>query len=144
MTLIMSKSTSNDNKRERRRFERLECTDLINYKDFTFPDRGQYEPAQIKDISGGGLQIETKRFISEKTVVKLEMKLSDWQRYSKSFLRHFGEPAARPLVALAEVIRCKAVISGARYEVALAFSGIDERQRQALLKFIKDHLPKRS
>lgn len=129
---------------ERRQFERLKRTDVIQIKEFTFPDRGQYEPARIKDISGGGLQIETKRFISEKTLLKVEIKFSGWQRYSRSFLKHFGEPAAQPLVVLAEVVRCNAVIIGARYDVALVFSGIDERQRQALVKFIQDNLPRRS
>lgn len=130
------------NKPERRQFERLNRTDVIQVKEFAFPDRGQYESAQIKDISGGGLQIESKKFFPEKTLLKIEMNISGWQRYSKTFLKHFGAPSTRPLIVLAEVVRCNAVIIGARYDIALVFSGIDEGQRQALVRFIRDNLPK--
>ena len=132
------------NKSERRQFERLERTDVIQVKEFAFPDRGQYEPARIKDISGGGLQIESKKFLPEKTLLKIEMNFSGWQRYSKTFLKHFGAPSTRPLIVLAEVVRCNAVIIGARYDIALVFSGIDEGQRLALVRFIRDNLPKNS
>ena len=121
---------------ERRRFERLARRDTILVKEFSYPERGEYQEARIIDISGGGLQIECQRLFAEKSILKIEMNLTGWQRFTPGFLKHFGQASSRPLVVLAEVIRCKAVIPGARYEAALVFTGIDESHRLALIRFI--------
>lgn len=122
---------------DRRRFERLERRDVIKVKEFSYPERGRYQQARIIDISGGGLQIETARHFAEKAVLKIEMNFTGWQRYTPGFLKYFGSAASRPLVVLADVVRCKTLVAGHKYEVALRFSGIDETQRQALMRFIR-------
>ena len=122
---------------DRRRFERLERRDVIQVKEFTYPERGTFQEARIIDISGGGLQIETRQHFRAKTVLKIEMNFTGWQKYTKGFLKHFGSAANRPLVVLADVVRCKSIVSGRKYEVAVTFSGIDETQREALIRFIR-------
>lgn len=122
---------------DRRRFERLERRDVIQVKEFTYPERGVFQEARIIDISGGGLQIETKQHFPENTVLKIEMNFTGWQKYTSGFLKHFGSAASRPLVVLADVVRCKSVVAGRKYEVAVTFSGIDESQREALIRFIR-------
>lgn len=126
--------------RERRRFERIERRDVIKVKEFTYPERGRYQEARIKDLSSGGLQIETRQFFAEKTLLKIEMNFTGWQRFTSSFLKYFGEAATRPLVVLAEVIRCQAVVAGDRYDVAVEFTGIDESHRLALQRFIRKEI----
>jgi c-di-GMP-binding flagellar brake protein YcgR len=123
--------------KDRRNFERLERRDSIKVKEFSYPERGRYQKARIIDISGGGLQIETSRHFQEKAVLKIEMNFTGWQRYTHGFLKYFGSAASRPLVVLADVVRCKSLVAGHKYEVALIFSGIDEMHRQALIRFIK-------
>ena len=125
---------------ERRQFERLERRDEVKIKEYSFPERGRYQSARILDISGGGLQIETKRFFPERTQLKVEIGISGWQRFAPGFRRYLGEATNQPLVVLAEVVRCKSRVAGSRYEVALVFSGIDESQRRALIQFIKERL----
>ena len=123
--------------KERRNFERLERRDAIKVKEFSYPERGRYQKARIIDISGGGLQIETSRHFPEKVVLKIEMNFTGWQRYTHGFLKYFGSAASRPLVGLADVVRCKSLVAGRKYEEAVRFSGIDEMQRQALMRFIR-------
>jgi len=122
---------------DRRKFERLERRDAIQVKEFSYPERGMFQKARIIDISGGGLQIETRQHYPENTVLKIEMNFTGWQKYTKGFLKHFGSAASRPLVVLAEVVRCKSVVAGRKYEVAVNFTGIDETQREALIRFIR-------
>ncbi len=126
-----------ENEKERRRFQRLERRDQIKIKVFSFPERGEYRQATIIDISGGGMQIETREFYAEKTVLKIEMNFTGWQKYTRSFMKYFGDAASRPLVVLGEVIRCQTLVAGAKYVLAINFSGIDESQRQALMRFIR-------
>ena len=123
--------------KERRRFERLERRDEIKVKKFAYPERGRYQKARIIDISGGGLQIETKQHFAEGAILKIEMNFTGWQRYTSGFLKHFGSAASRPLIVLAEVVRCMTLVPGRKYEIALSFSGIDESQREALIRFVR-------
>ncbi|MBN2499072.1 MAG: PilZ domain-containing protein [Deltaproteobacteria bacterium] len=129
-----------DRPQERRQFDRLERDDEVRIKEYTFPERQGSLPARILDISGGGLQLETDRFFSEGTLLKIEMRFTGWQRFTRGFLKHFGQAAHQPLVVLAEVLRCKGVVPGARYEVGVAFSGIDAAQQEALIRYIRDKL----
>jgi hypothetical protein len=129
-----------DDDKDRRRFERLERRDVIQVKEFSYPERGSFREARIIDISGGGLQIETKEHFPEKAVLKIQMNFTGWQKYTHGFLKYFGTAANRPLVVLAEVIRCKTVVPGRKYVVAATFSGIDENQRDALIRFIRKEI----
>jgi c-di-GMP-binding flagellar brake protein YcgR len=128
---------TDQDEKDRRHFERLERRDDIKIKEFRYPERGRYQKARIVDISGGGLQIEAKQHFAQDTVLKIEMNFTGWQRYTHGFLKYFGTAAARPLIVLAEVVRCDLVVPGRKYEIALRFSGIDESQREALIRFIK-------
>jgi len=47
-------------------------------------------------------------------------------------------------VVLAEVIRCETLVAGAKYEVAVEFSGIDESHRLALQRFIRREIMQKS
>lgn len=129
-----------DKDKDRRRYERLERRGEIQVKEYTFPERGRYQKARILDISGGGLQIETKQHFPAKTQLKIEMNLTGWQRFTPGFLKYFGDAARRPLVVLAEVVRCTAVVVGHKYDVAVTFSGIDENHRRALIKFVREQI----
>ena len=126
-----------DNGANRREFDRLERRYEIQIKEFSYPESGSYQKARIIDISGGGLQIESKAFFKEGTLLKVEMNFTGWQRYTPRFLKYFGNAAEQPLVVLTEVVRCKAITVGDKYEIATKFSGIDESERNALIRFIK-------
>ena len=73
-------------------------------------------------------------------MLKVEMNFTGWQKYTKGFLKHFGSASSRPLVVLADVVRCTSVVAGRKYEVALTFSGIDETHREALIRFIRQEI----
>jgi c-di-GMP-binding flagellar brake protein YcgR len=126
--------------RDRRKFERIERKDEIQIKEFTYPERGRYQRARIKDLSSGGLQIEARQYFPPKTLLKIEMNFTGWQRYTPGFLKYFGDASSRPLIVLAEVVRCDSVVPGERYDVAVEFSGIDESHREALRRFIQKEI----
>jgi len=128
---------------ERRHFERIERRDIIKIKEYRYPERGRFQQARIIDLSAGGLQIETKRHFAEGTVLKIEMNFTGWQRYTPGFLKYFGTAAQRPLVVLAEVVRCLDQVPGHRYEVGVRLTGIDESHRRALVRFIRAEVLKR-
>jgi len=135
---------SNDNGKDRRQYKRLERRDEVKLKEYTYPERGTYTTARILDISGGGLQLETKQHFPAGTQLKIEMNFVGWQRFTPSFLKYFGEAARRPLVVLAEVVRCTSVVAGRKYEVATKFTGIDENHRRALIQFIRKQITEKS
>ena len=86
------------------------------------------------------MQIETKEHFPEKAVLKIEMNFTGWQQYTRGFLKYFGTASTRPLVVLAEVVRSKTLVPGRKYVVAVTFSGIDENQRDALIRFIRKEI----
>ncbi|RME23050.1 MAG: PilZ domain-containing protein [Deltaproteobacteria bacterium] len=128
---------------ERRHFDRIERRDKVKVKEYTYPERGNYQDARIIDLSAGGLQLECRSHFPPGTVLKIEMNFSGWQRYTAGFLKYFGTAASRPLVVLAEVVRCQSKVPGARYHVGVRFTGIDESHRRALVKFIQVEVLKR-
>jgi hypothetical protein len=132
-----------DKNAERRRYQRLERRDEVQVKEYSYPERGRYQRARIIDISGGGLQLECAQFFPVGCQLKIEMNFTGWQRFTPSFLKHFGEAARRPLVVLAEVIRCTCLVAGHRYEVAASFTGIDESHQKALARFIRAEITKK-
>ncbi len=129
---------SNDS--DRRKYLRLERRDEVKIKQYSYPERGTYTKARIVDISGGGLQLETRQHFPDGTQLKIEMNFVGWQKFTPSFLKYFGDAARRPLVVLAEVLRCTSLVAGRKYEVATKFTGIDENHRRALIRFIRSQL----
>ena len=125
--------------KDRRRFERLSRRGEVLVKEYSYPEQGEFRSARIVDISGGGMQIEGQEGFAEKALLKLQMNFTGWQRYTSNFLKHFGSAASRPLVVLAEVVRCIALEEG-KFEIALTFTGIDESHRQALILFIRNEI----
>lgn len=123
--------------RERRADTRIERRDSVNLKPYSFPERGSYRQGRILDLSAGGLLIETEENFSAGTVLKIEINLTGWQRYTHNFLKYFGSASRRPLVVLAEVVRCSSRTGEKNFEVAVRFTGIDQSHRQALSRFIK-------
>ena len=134
---------ADDKQDDRRQFERLERQDEIQIKEYSFPERGKFKKARIVDISGGGLQIETRQRFDEKTQLKIEMNFTGWQRYLAGYMKYFGDAAQQSLVVLADVIRCTPLVPGRKYEVTVVFSGIDENHRRALTKFISAQIKSR-
>ncbi len=123
--------------RDRRAFDRIERRDAISLKPYSFPERGSYRQGRIMDLSAGGLLIETADSYASGEILKIEMNFAGWQRYTSGFLKHFGSASRRPLIVLAEVVRCTGRSGGKNYEVAVRFTGIDQSHRQALSRFIK-------
>lgn len=133
-----------DSNDDRRRYQRLERCDEVKIKQYSYPERGSYSTAKVVDISGGGLQLETKQHFPDGTQLKIEMNFVGWQKFTPSFLKYFGDASRRPLVVLAEVLRCTRVVAGRKYEVATKFIGIDENHRRALVRFIKSKISERN
>ncbi len=132
---------SSDN--DRRQYERLERRDEVKIKEYSYPERGSYTTAKIVDISGGGLQLETRQHFPAETQLKIEMNFVGWQKFTPSFLKYFGDAARRPLVVLAEVVRCTRLVAGRKYIVATKFTGIDENHRRALVRFVKSQVTRK-
>jgi hypothetical protein len=80
----------------------------------------------LKNISAGGVLIETPHFYPPGTIVKLEIEIEGWKGPS-SFLSLFETPYQEKEIALsapAKVVRAEK-ISPERFEIGVEFLGMD-------------------
>jgi|GEM_PF-3135902 len=89
-----------------------------------------------KNISADGILFQTKEYCTVGDLIKLELKLSGWERYNPGFYKNDALSYSQPLVALGTVVHVKALFSG-YYQVGVCLTGVDEGHRWALREFLK-------
>ena len=119
---------------ERRQYRRVPLEASVSFQELSF-HKGE-EPAQssYRDVSGGGLLLESSRAYPLGTLLKLEIRVPGWGR----FQNHFGpvqEADGRPLVALGTVVRLEQLDDGS-YELGIKFQNVYPDDLAALMKFV--------
>ncbi len=119
---------------ERRQYRRIPLEASVSFQELSF-HKGE-EPAQssYRDVSVGGLLLESPRSYALGTLLKLEIHVPGWGRYQN----HFGpvqDIESRPLVALGTVVRIEQLDEGG-FELGIKFQNVYPDDLAALMKFV--------
>ncbi len=119
---------------ERRQYRRIPLEASVSFQELSF-HKGE-EPAQssYRDVSVGGLLLESPRSYALGTLLKLEIRVPGWGRYQN----HFGpvqDTEGRPLVALGTVVRIEQLDEGG-FELGIKFQNVYPDDLAALMKFV--------
>ena len=124
---------------ERRQYQRIPLEASLSFQELSFHKGESPATSSYKDVSGGGLLVESARAFPLGTLLKLELRVPGWGRYQN----HFGpvhEAEVRPLVALGKVVRVEQMDSGG-YELGVKFQNVYPDDLNALVKFLEATAP---
>ena len=124
---------------ERRQYQRIPLEATMSFQELSFHKGESPATSCYKDVSGGGLLVDSPRAYPLGTLLKLELKVPGWGRYQN----HFGpvhDAEVRPLVALGMVVRVEQMDSGG-YELGVKFQNVYPDDLEALVKFLVASAP---
>jgi c-di-GMP-binding flagellar brake protein YcgR len=124
---------------ERRQYRRIPLEASLSFQELSFHKGEEPATCSYKDVSGGGLLVDSPRAYPLGTLLKLELRVPGWGRYQN----HFGpvqDAEARPLVALGMVVRIEQLDSGG-YELGVKFQNVYPDDLEALMKFLEATAP---
>lgn len=120
---------------ERREYKRMPLEATVSFQELSFHKGDGPAQSSYKDVSGGGLLLESSRPYPLGTLLKLEIRVPGWGRYQN----HFGpvqDADIRPLVALGMVVRVEQMDQGG-YELGIKFQNVYPDDLIALKKFVE-------
>jgi len=126
---------------ERRQYQRIPMGATVAFQEISFQKTPVQANSVYKDVSGGGLLLNSPRAIPLATLLKLEIRVPGWGKHQHD--QHFAslsDSEARPLVAVGEVVRVEALDSG-MYELGIKFLNVHSDDWASLLKFIEASTP---
>lgn len=123
---------------DRRQYIRIPVSCVVKFEEF-FIDKdnpAQTQEVDVKDLSAGGILLQTPKEYSLGDVLRVELRLPGWERYKPEFIKPGREEKQNnALLALASVVRVELLADG-EYEVGIRLTGIDDGHRLALERFI--------
>ena len=125
--------------KERRQYQRIPLEATLNLQELSFHKGDAPATSSYKDVSGGGLLVDSPRAYPLGTLLKLELRVPGWGRYQN----HFGpvqDADVRPLVALGMVVRVEQMDAGG-YELGVKFQNVYPDDLEALVKFLEATVP---
>jgi len=126
---------------ERRQYQRIPMGATVAFQEITFQKDPLQAQSSYKDVSIGGLLLNSPKEVALGSLLKLEIRVPGWGRHQHE--AHFATPSEsemRPLVAVGEVVRVESLDSG-QYELGIKFVNVYPDDRAALLKFIEASTP---
>lgn len=127
---------------EKRKFVRLCREYVVQYGEFRFSTQKiSHYKGMTENISAGGVLIETEEEYSAGTLLKLKIRVPNWEEYKSEFLKFNQTSLSEPFVVLGKVVRVKKILPQG-YEIGLHFVSIDEDHRQALERYLEEELEK--
>ncbi|MBF0484125.1 MAG: PilZ domain-containing protein [Candidatus Omnitrophica bacterium] len=134
----MDKNEHSDSS-NRRQFTRVDRPHLLKVKVFDLKEQDSVRriEAVTRNVSAGGLAFESEQFFEAGTVLEIELDAPGWEKIKGIFAAEENEPRLSAVMLLAKVIRTRVIEEGL-YDIAVAFVGIDERHRNALMKYVKE------
>lgn len=125
---------------ERRKFVRLSREYVIQYGEFRFSTEkiSNYQ-GTTENISAGGVLIETEEEYSAGTLLKLKIRVPDWEKCKSEFLKLNQTSLSEPFVVLGKVVRVKKILPQG-YEIGLHFVSVDADHQDALRRYINGQL----
>jgi len=124
---------------ERRQYQRIPLEASLSFQELSFHKGEMPSASSYRDVSGGGLLLESARAYPLGTLLKLELRVPGWGRYQN----HFGpvhDAEVRPLVALGMVVRVEQLDIGS-YELGIKFQNVYPDDLEALMKFLEAAAP---
>lgn len=106
---------------DKRKYPRLEMYFLAKYRLFSQPQSQQGIITSLKNISGGGVCLYTKEYLSPASLIHLYINFP-----------HFSQT----VISLAKVVWIKERKKIKQYEVGLEFVEVDEFLREEIIKSI--------
>lgn len=125
-------------KSERRRYIRIPVSCVLKLEEFSFNNDSptDVDEVDVKDLSAGGILIETAKKYELGDILKVELRVPGWEKFKPEFLKPGVEKQENSaIIALASVVRVEVLASGA-YELGVRLTGIDDGHRLALERFI--------
>ena len=125
--------------KERRQYQRIPLEASLSFQELSFHKGDIPATSSYKDVSGGGLLVDSPRAYPLGTLLKLELRVPGWGRYQN----HFGpvqDADVRPLVALGMVVRVEQMDAGG-YELGVKFQNVYPDDLEALVKFLEATAP---
>ena len=120
---------------ERRQYRRMPLEATVSFQELSFHKGDAPAQSSYKDVSVGGLLLESTRAYPLGTLLKLEIRVPGWGR----FQNHFGpvqDADSCPLVALGAVVRIEQLDQGG-YELGIKFQNVYPDDLAALMKFVE-------
>lgn len=111
----------------------------MSFQELSFHKGEPAAASSYRDVSQGGLLLDSPRAYPLGALLKLEIRVPGWGK----FQNHFGAPQdmeRRPLVALGQVVRVEQLDDG-NYELGIKFQNIYPDDLEALMKFVNASAP---
>ena len=127
---------------ERRQYRRIPLEASLSFQELSFHKGEAPASSSYRDVSAGGLLLDSPRAYPLGALLKLELRVPGWGRYQN----HFGpvqEAEVRPLVALGMVVRVEQMDAG-DYELGIKFQNVYPDDLEALVKFLEASAPSSS
>ncbi len=124
---------------ERRQYRRIPLEASLSFQELSFHKGADAATSSYRDVSAGGLLLDSPRAYPLGALLKLELRVPGWGRYQN----HFGpvqEAEVRPLVALGMVVRVEQLDAG-DYELGIKFQNVYPDDLEALVKFLEATAP---
>jgi c-di-GMP-binding flagellar brake protein YcgR len=124
---------------ERRQYRRIPLEASLSFQELSFHKGEAPASSSYRDVSAGGLLLDSPRAYPLGALLKLELRVPGWGRYQN----HFGpvqEAEVRPLVALGMVVRVEQLDAG-DYELGIKFQNVYPDDLEALVKFLEATAP---
>jgi c-di-GMP-binding flagellar brake protein YcgR len=124
---------------ERRQYRRIPLEASLSFQELSFHKGEAAAASSYRDVSAGGLLVDSPRAFPLGTLLKLELRVPGWGRYQN----HFGpvqDADVRSLVALGMVVRVEQMDSGG-YELGVKFQNVYPDDLEALVKFLEATAP---
>ncbi len=124
---------------ERRQYRRIPLEASLSFQELSFHKGEAPASSSYRDVSAGGLLLDSPRAYPLGALLKLELRVPGWGRYQN----HFGpvqEAEVRPLVALGMVVRVEQMDAG-DYELGIKFQNVYPDDLEALVKFLEATAP---
>ncbi|HJV91446.1 MAG TPA: PilZ domain-containing protein [Holophagaceae bacterium] len=118
----------------RRNYQRVPLDASVSFRELSFHKAGEAEMAHYKDVSGGGLLLESAHAVPLGVLLKLEIRVPGWGKHQDRF-GSAAENDLRPLVALGEVVRVEKMDSG-HFELGVKFCNVYPDDLASLMRFV--------
>ncbi|MFP4477612.1 MAG: PilZ domain-containing protein [Desulfatibacillaceae bacterium] len=131
---------------ERRKYPRISGNISIQITDTFNPETGDYAAADektedgtpSKDISAGGMCFFSASRLEPRTRLNLKIKIEGWAASTSRRMSLPIDVSKVPLMAMGEVVWCRAADGGDGYEVGVKFIDIFEDDHKVLKKYLQD------
>ncbi|HRY29370.1 MAG TPA: PilZ domain-containing protein [Elusimicrobiota bacterium] len=122
---------------EKRKFKRVPGKFVVQYSELSLSEKARdVFLSQLVNISASGLLFESAQAFAVDTVLKLELKMDRWQKFSSDFYKYDQTSVSEPFVAVGKVVRVESMGKG-KYLIGVFLTSVYESHRDALKKYIE-------